>query len=359
MDGDRFDRMSRAWAERGTRRNALRQLGGAGVLAGVAAAFGAQRSEAAVAAQADDFVTCTFVLQGLTSAGPSKDDTWAGELSVDIGPDGQIDSGALTTADDAFDLVGQATGRAINLRVALGDGKHLTLVGTAQSDVALCRGGIDGVLGGPEAGDTGTWTAARKKLTASASATPTSGGIVPSGNGSSGGNGGNGSSGGNGGGGNGGPTPTPCAPIECGGSKMFDTASCQCVCYDNGVDCGPETCCPAGSICLSGGGCACPDGSEVCGNGCVPSCPAGQQFDGDCACEDSPTPEPTATNPCPNPDIQRECSGVCQDVVNDRNNCGGCGNVCAIGISCIAGTCSCPPGSTTCVGLTGCWASCV
>ncbi len=36
----------------------------------------------------------------------------------------------------------------------------------------------------------------------------------------------------------------------------------------------------------------------------------------------------------------RDCDGLCADVANDPNNCGGCGNICPPGESCIMGMCS-------------------
>jgi hypothetical protein len=40
----------------------------------------------------------------------------------------------------------------------------------------------------------------------------------------------------------------------------------------------------------------------------------------------------------------------CNDVSNDPNNCGRCGNVCALGFSCSAGSCTCATPRTTCGG---------
>ena len=45
-----------------------------------------------------------------------------------------------------------------------------------------------------------------------------------------------------------------------------------------------------------------------------------------------------------------ECSGVCRDLSNDRLNCGTCGNTCATGASCVAGTCTCPGTQIVCGG---------
>ncbi|KAH1540878.1 hypothetical protein KXX57_006713 [Aspergillus fumigatus] len=48
------------------------------------------------------------------------------------------------------------------------------------------------------------------------------------------------------------------------------------------------------------------------------------------------------------------CDAVCQDVLNDPANCGGCGNVCEEGEVCTAGLCqepACPPGQVECDGV--------
>lgn len=43
-----------------------------------------------------------------------------------------------------------------------------------------------------------------------------------------------------------------------------------------------------------------------------------------------------------------DCSGVCTTVATDSNNCGSCGNVCAAGATCAAGTCDCAAPRLTC-----------
>ena len=146
---------------------------------------------------------------------------------------------------------------------------------------------------------------------------------------------------------------------------MWDPQQCKCVCYDNGVDCGPNTCCPTGSVCDNQGGCSCPAGTVLCGNACVPVCGSGQSLNyntctcdqgcqsgevlcgGNCvpACDQDHTMN-TSTCQCVSicGSNGRVCNGVCKDVTNDNLNCGSCGNSCALGIPCIAGTCQCPAG---------------
>jgi hypothetical protein len=45
------------------------------------------------------------------------------------------------------------------------------------------------------------------------------------------------------------------------------------------------------------------------------------------------------------------CSGVCRDLLNDRNNCGRCAAACAgtaASETCVSGICTCQPGFTMC-----------
>ncbi len=341
MEAERFDALSRSWATRTSRRTAVGRIGTGGVLAGLAASLGLGRN--GVLAQSDETKSCTFVLQALTTAGPGADDEWAGEIQMDIGPDGEIDSGVYTDDDDnEFDLVGQATGRALNLRIKLDEG-YLTLIGTAQQDVVQCRGGLEGVFSGPELGDTGSWRGSRKRNTAKPTPVPTPAPTIASGGGDSGGSGGDsgGGSGGDSGGGSGGgdtePTPDGHCPL-------------------NYVECGPETCCPGGAICDSADSCHCPENTEICGDFCVEVCPSGQMRANDsCDCVDAAPPPTPADNCAPG---MADCGTGCIDVVNDVNNCGFCGNVCPAKMPCIAGSCLCPPDWVYCGPADGCKAAC-
>ena len=44
------------------------------------------------------------------------------------------------------------------------------------------------------------------------------------------------------------------------------------------------------------------------------------------------------------------CDGRCVDFSGDENNCGGCGNVCELGKSCVDGACVCLPNEVDCGG---------
>jgi hypothetical protein len=57
-----------------------------------------------------------------------------------------------------------------------------------------------------------------------------------------------------------------------------------------------------------------------------------------------------------------DCGGVCVDVANDPNNCGGCGLLCPQGDSCSAGVCiavEAPVADCASQGLTDCGGVCV
>ncbi len=355
MDGNRFDNISRAFAGRSTRRAAIRQAGAGGMLAAVAGAIGMGRNSAF--AQDDDTTEptpCKLVFYAETAVGPDKNDIYEGEIDFEINADGAIDTGVLTTKDgDEYDFVGQAVGRAINLRITIENGKYLSLTGTGQTDIDLCRGGIDGTFGGPKQRDLGTWYAARKaRGNGEATATATTG-----------------SGGDQGGGGTDEPTPTrtPCPEIDCGTTFVLNPDTCECGCPPPYDQCGDSTCCFGGAVCNSDGSCQCPDGTEPCNEVCTPSCPSGQVFDDSCQCititscgagetlcngvcvslECPPNRkfDPASCqciNPCPSG--QDFCSNQCIDIINDENNCGTCGNVCPPNMPCIAGTCKCPGG---------------
>ena len=74
----------------------------------------------------------------------------------------------------------------------------------------------------------------------------------------------------------------------------------------------------------------------------------------------TPTSSPTPTATCPPGQVL--CAGVCKDLTVDVNNCGVCGNVCAVAngnSACVSGTCvivSCYAGFGNCNGnaLDGC-----
>src|SRR4051812_23617477 len=124
MDGNRFDKFSRAIAHRTSRRDAIQKAGAGGLLAAAAGAIGI--SSRAGLAQGDD--TCILQFYAESAVGPDKTAKYQGELDFSIGDDGSIDQGSFTDQDgNEFDLVGQAVGRALSLRISLAEDKFLSL----------------------------------------------------------------------------------------------------------------------------------------------------------------------------------------------------------------------------------------
>src|SRR3954453_19169268 len=146
MDAGRFDSISRSFARRKSRRAALQGLGAAGLVA-----LGVERASAASG-------SCQMHIVARTATGPNANKTYSGNLNFSIGDDGAIDTGTFNLDDgSSLNLAGQATGRAINLRITLADSTILQLNGTADIDLLLCRGDASGIFGGPGDADLGTW----------------------------------------------------------------------------------------------------------------------------------------------------------------------------------------------------------
>jgi Stigma-specific protein, Stig1 len=319
-------------------------------MAAVAGAFGGRSVARAQSDDENEPTPCEWTLRALVVSGPNEDTTYEGALRVAIERDGAIDDGSLESEEqEPYDVVGNTRGKAISLVIKLSDELSLHLTGAGSRDIKSCEGQIAGTFAGPEFGDIGVWMVTRTSNGDDDTVlfpTPTAG---------SGSNPGDPS-----------PTPgstTPCPPEDCGVTKLWDPQQCKCVCYDNGVDCGPNTCCPQGAICEAGGGCSCPPGTILCGNACVSECGGGQVLDyNTCSCSnDCPSGQVKCNGQCIGqcgsgetlntttcdcegvcPAGQDFCNGACTDVVNDESNCGSCGNVCPPGMPCIAGTCTCP-----------------
>ncbi|MFV8751151.1 MXAN_6577-like cysteine-rich protein [Nannocystaceae bacterium ST9] len=126
----------------------------------------------------------------------------------------------------------------------------------------------------------------------------------------------------------------PLSCETCGGAACVDLDT-------DAANCGAcGEACPAGIECVAGA-CACPEGTEACGDtcldtqsnpdacgGCDSACPANQVcWQGICA------------DSCAG---LTDCGGACVDVQTDPANCGSCGNACAMGSACMNGGCDCP-----------------
>ena len=121
-------------------------------------------------AQAADETSCT--LHNFVAAvreGPTKGWAIAGDLNLKIAADGSV-TGTVTSADDKKSvlagIVGQITGRAVNLAFDLGkpsDPKegdqeyYLYGTGTMINLPAECKEPMGGLFAGPQPGDIGDW----------------------------------------------------------------------------------------------------------------------------------------------------------------------------------------------------------
>jgi hypothetical protein len=173
------------------------------------------------------------------------------------------------------------------------------------------------------------------------------------------------------------PTGSHCIAGQCGCQPPLSNCNGYCAnLMTDSQNCGEcDTRCPAGSQCMAGkciGGDLCSDGlkngaeTDVdCGGACPP-CKNGRTCtcDADClsgvcgptgTCLPAPCqPEPERCdgfdNDCDGlidevcaycaPGLH-DCNGICKDLTNDEENCGGCGNACPPGEQCVNGQCYC------------------
>jgi hypothetical protein len=297
LDPQQFDALSQTLAHASSRRQAIVRAGAAGLLAGLATAFGRGRSEALPAVQDE---TCRLDIVATVRLGPDATERMQtdvpgelrGEISFTLSPDGAIDAGRfLLDGGPEVPVVGQATGRAINLRAdlqAVQEGLTLVLVGTAEQPLNLCTGAVDGYLTGPLPGDLGDWHAAATAIAGETRTTPPT------------------------------PTPTPVPAAPSAQSCLPGLTRCGSTCVDLSSDL--NNCGACGEICESGlVPVECRSG--VCERA---SCPVGIEYCG--------------------------ATDLCRDLSSDPLHCGACGNVCAPGGSCVNGAClgSCEPGFTLC-----------
>jgi hypothetical protein len=93
---------------------------------------------------------------------------------------------------------------------------------------------------------------------------------------------------------------------------------------------------------------SCPSGQERCNGGCVD--PATYATDpascGGCG-NVCATGASCVSGVCVCPNGQQDCAGRCVDPSADGANCGGCGIACGLG-TCAGGTCQCDPSTTAC-----------
>lgn len=376
MDSSRFDTLARGMAAPTSRRTAVRGLAGGGLLAALGLKTTPGEVPAAAAAAAAG-ATCTLNFVANVRLGPdtgvlltqgvAQPGQVQGTLNVSLGADGAIDQGQLKLADGTtIGVLGQATGRAVSLRLALGQGKTLVAVGTAEHALTACTGSADGSLTGPQPGDLGDWHATA--LGASGGTGGTTGNVTvttqpgapanpaassapaPSQA----------------------PSPSPSPSDDPGGSG--GTVDCP-----SGVVCGDVCCQPApgltpDSMVCNAGACECTyscaaagcgggDGVIVntCGSDPTPHCHSECNVPADNGCGDMTCDEGTTldvdTCTCVASDDGGDGGGggggcvvplincgdsdnpVCVDPTSDPENCGGCGTHCPSG-QCIEGNCT-------------------
>jgi|GEM_PF-2055832 len=366
MDPNRFDGITRRYATTTTRRAAIRGLAGGGLLAALGFR-GAASNNVVMAAS-----TCTWNWTGnvrlgpdtgvLMVAGASQPGEITGTLSLPIGDDGAIDQGQLVLADGTtMTVVGHAAGRGVNLRLQGANGAMLIAVGTGEQAITNCAGSIDGPLTGPQLGDLGEWHAVASGAaggntgSAGVAAIGTTGGTTTNAN-----------------------TTTPPNPADTDtdtGASDGGGGGSTCA---SGVVCGGVCCEPApgltpDSITCNAGACECTyscaaagcDGGtgtivNTCGSDPQPHCHSECNMPddngcGDMTCPDGQTLDVDTCTCQPMGGGGDACNGA--DMLNDANNCGFCGVVCASGF-CQNGVCT---DSDPCVqtGLTNCNSLCV
>lgn len=111
-----------------------------------------------VTAAAQSSVSCRIQdFEATVHYGPDAGLSLGGVLTLQLDASGDT-HGTLVRADGSqVNVVGQVTGRAINLALDLGNGRRVVGVGTADADIRSCQGAIGGQLSGPEPGDLGDW----------------------------------------------------------------------------------------------------------------------------------------------------------------------------------------------------------
>lgn len=172
MEPGRFDALTKTFAQPTSRRGALRRLLGGGL---TAALLGTSAQRAL--AQATPAVTtsagtqlCLFPFEATVRRGPDAGLSLDGLLALGLTPAGAVDHGQLVQADGTtVPVVGQVTGRAVNLLFQVGTGQTVYGVGTAAQDLRTACAALmtkhlyapmpplGGPLVGPKGDDSGDW----------------------------------------------------------------------------------------------------------------------------------------------------------------------------------------------------------
>ena len=126
-----------------------------------AAGPSAQTSEIAQNADKPGPVHCNILFEATIRQGPSTGTSLMGSLDFKLDRQGSL-SGTLTLKDHTeIPVVGQVTGRAVNLAMRLADRAYVFGVGTAFKNIdnEECGYALGGPFAGPKAGDLGEWLA--------------------------------------------------------------------------------------------------------------------------------------------------------------------------------------------------------
>ncbi|MCA9860055.1 MAG: hypothetical protein KC438_10045 [Thermomicrobiales bacterium] len=331
MNSNRFDTWTRTRSATANRRSIL----GWSLTAGVAAALTRlQRADAQFGDGSNG--SCTYAVT-LTSSFDSSQ-TVSGTLVLDMGNGGAIDTGSLSLAGQGpASVVGQATGPAVDLLAALGDGTALSLTGVASGPIEQCSSPIVGFLANPDTGQLGTWRAESSEGDSGQTSAPpalqtqpqTQAGSQPQG----------------------GDQPGS-ACLELHSQCNTSSECCSGWCTDNECRTCSDTICGESCIVLSDnlahcGACfnACDVDTQSCvggvctgdggdngdgGGGCI-------DFGGACSFSSQCCSGWCNGGTCDSCGLV-VCNDMCVDTFSDSNNCGNCNNTC-IGTTCLNGSC--------------------
>lgn len=110
---------------------------------------------------------CRTTFRATVRQGPSAGLVLTGDLSFGTLEGGRV-NGTLDLAEgQRLKWSGQATGKALNWIMELGEENYLFGVGAIQEEIYTCRGVGGGPFTGPQAGDSGDWSWQREATTSS------------------------------------------------------------------------------------------------------------------------------------------------------------------------------------------------
>jgi hypothetical protein len=161
MNGTRIDTLSKILATRNNRRSLVKQGGALALGAGLLGLSGskAMAQEATPEIPADAPVVLPFDVA--IRQGPNAGTELLGYLALITDETGSTAGAFITEDEQTLAVVGQITGRAVNLMFTPAEGQPIFGVGTSAVDLVTSHGAVytavGGPLVGPEAGDNGDW----------------------------------------------------------------------------------------------------------------------------------------------------------------------------------------------------------